>query len=297
MGVVEGGAAIVFAERRQVQLVEKVEEVDAQIQLGTLAPEEGHGRGFGKTGIKGLVAWSAEGIAMQEWRASSATVKIGKANVSRTKGLAGSRADATAGLCDNPGELAVIGLECVGAEVILCAAEVRGYESRAQGSGGRGGWGVVALNWRPREASVKLIGPAHVPSTKGFSNEIVATLKDRQIIEPGKEHVVRHDKIGRAIVPFLARRIKGISCLAGPLPRATVKTTAELVLTGKLEAVGIVPGCAYIEGVEVCVNVSAQQIGWVQDASVGINSVQADDSLQFAGRAALIPEIKNEATG
>jgi len=35
----------------QVQLVEKVEEVDAQIELGVSAFEERHGRGFSKAGI------------------------------------------------------------------------------------------------------------------------------------------------------------------------------------------------------------------------------------------------------
>jgi len=43
MGIVERGAAIVFAKWLQVQFVEQVEEVDAQIQLGALALEKGTG--------------------------------------------------------------------------------------------------------------------------------------------------------------------------------------------------------------------------------------------------------------
>ncbi len=218
MGVVERSAAVVFAEGLQVQLVEKVEEVDAQIQLGVFAFEERYGRRFSKAGVNGLVAWSPEGIAMQKRGTSSTTIKIGKADVSRTKRLAGSRADAAAGLGDNPGELTVIGLERVGAEVAVSSAKVRGYESRTEGSGGRSRWAIVAFDRRPRKPRVKLIGPVHAPSAKGFSDEIVAVLKDRQIVEPGKEHVVGHDEIRRSKVPFLARWIIGISCPAGTLP-------------------------------------------------------------------------------
>ena len=114
MGVVERGAAVVFAEGLQVQLVEQVEEVDAQIQLGAFTFEERHGRGFSKAGINGLVARSPEGVAVQERRTSGATIKIGIADVPWAKRLSGRRADATACLGDNPRELTVIGLECVG---------------------------------------------------------------------------------------------------------------------------------------------------------------------------------------
>jgi hypothetical protein len=49
MRVVERSAAVVFPEGLQVQLVEKIEEIDTQIQLGTFALEKWNGRGFYKT--------------------------------------------------------------------------------------------------------------------------------------------------------------------------------------------------------------------------------------------------------
>src|SRR5882762_4445463 len=149
MGIVERGAAIVFAKWLQVQLVEQVEEVDAQIQLGTLALEEGHRRGFSKASVDGLVPRSPEGISVEEWGTNNTSVKIGKSDVSRTKRLAGSGADATAALGDDPWELTVVSLECVGAEIILCTAEVRGHESGTKGAGGRSRRAIVALDGRP----------------------------------------------------------------------------------------------------------------------------------------------------
>ncbi len=133
MGVVERSASVVFAEGRQIQLVEKVEEVDAQIQFGTFTPEEGHGCRLGKTGINRLIARSPEGIAMQERWPNCASVKVRKTNGilaerSRTRASTGRASD-------NPRELAMVGLEGVGAEVTLGPAEVRGYKSRAQVSG------------------------------------------------------------------------------------------------------------------------------------------------------------------
>src|SRR5258705_3865230 len=102
MGVVERSADVVFAEGLQVQLVEKVEEVDAQIELGVFAFEERHGRGFSKAGINGLVARSPKSIAVQERRTNNTPIEVGIADVSRAKRLPLCRvwADAAASLVD-----------------------------------------------------------------------------------------------------------------------------------------------------------------------------------------------------
>src|SRR5882672_8988194 len=116
MRIVERGAAIVFAKWLQVQFVEQVEEVDAQIQLGALALEEGHRRGFSKASVDGLVPRSPEGISVEEWGTNNTSIKVGKADIpwakrrGRHPGRWRRRAVPTG---DNSRELTVIGLEGV----------------------------------------------------------------------------------------------------------------------------------------------------------------------------------------
>lgn len=189
----------------------------------------------------------------------------------------------------------MIGLERIGAEIVLCPTQIGGYKSRTQGSSRWSWWAIVALHWRPREPTMELKDSIHLPSTKGFPDEVMAVLKDRQIVEPGNEQVVGHDEIRRSSVPCLARWIKRISRPAGSIPRALIKTPAELILAGKLKAARVAACCADIEGVEVGVDVPDQKVGRVQNAGVGKDSVQSDDSLQFAALATLIAGIKNKA--
>lgn len=77
---VEGCAGVVLPERNQVQFVEKVEQIDTQVQLGTLTLEKGHGRRFDETHVNPLVARTTERIAMNERRPDSASIKVRKAN-------------------------------------------------------------------------------------------------------------------------------------------------------------------------------------------------------------------------
>ena len=87
VGVVERRTPVVLPEGCQVQLVEQVEEVDAQVQLGTFAFEERNRCGFHKAGVNGLVPWAPEGIAMQERWTCSTPIKVRIADVARAKGL------------------------------------------------------------------------------------------------------------------------------------------------------------------------------------------------------------------
>src|SRR5882762_3928158 len=165
--IVDGHVARVTSERDQVQLVEKVEEIGAQVQLGRFAPEKGHRRGFDKTHVKRLVARAAERIAVNERRDFRADIEIWRSC---------NRAHlwVTIVTGDDVREVAIDLPEAISAEVASSVAEVGRWERGAEGasSGDRGA--IVGLNRRPRKTSVVLEGSIQLPAAEGFPDEIMA---------------------------------------------------------------------------------------------------------------------------
>ena len=60
MRIVDGHIVGIARERNQIELVEEVKEIGAQVQLRIFTSEEGYGRGLGQTHVNRLKSRPAE---------------------------------------------------------------------------------------------------------------------------------------------------------------------------------------------------------------------------------------------
>ena len=165
--VVDGHIVSIPTKRDQVQLVEEVECIDAEVQLGRFVPEKGHRRGFFKAHVKCLIARAAERIAVNERRDFRADIEVWRSCYRALQWV-------TIPTGDNVGEVAIDLPEAIGAEVASSVAEVGRRERRAEAasSGDRGA--IIALDRRPGKTTVVLEGSIQLPAAEGLPYEIMA---------------------------------------------------------------------------------------------------------------------------
>lgn len=185
VGVVDGCVVRISRERDKVKLVEHVEEIDAKIELCAFTTDEWYPCGFDETHIKTLVTRSTEGIAMNKRWPYSADVEVRFARDRAIGGIA---------ICagDYARKVSARFLEGIGAEITSGAPEISCRKGRAQRATRWNRRTLVALDRRPREAAMELIGSIDAPATKGPSQGIIAVPKNRKVIKPGEQHIVCH---------------------------------------------------------------------------------------------------------
>ena len=79
MNIVNCGVAIASRKWNQIQFIENVEEISAEVQLSLFTLEKRYSRGLYEAHVDALVPWAAEGIAMDERRALRADIKVRRA--------------------------------------------------------------------------------------------------------------------------------------------------------------------------------------------------------------------------
>src|SRR5438552_4076731 len=170
--IVDGHVAGVTSERGQVQLVEEVEKIGAEVQLGRFTFEKGHRRGFGKAHVNRLVPRAAERIAVNKRRACRADIEVGRSSDWAIRCGAVSTGD-------DAWEVAIGLLEGVRAVVASSFAEVCRRESRAERASSRDGGAIIAFDRRPGKTSVVLESSIHVPAAQGFPHQVMTVLQKR----------------------------------------------------------------------------------------------------------------------